>query len=874
MRFVYFVILIIAIYLLFLWRKATKRRKQEMEEKLRREAEEIRLSLADIQNANTDFSRIMTGEKGYFSNYLLQNWKTSVEHFYIKLASLPYQIVPFNESEKATLDVFVDNYSNGEYLRSNFNKHFIDKELNEYCSYFDNIEKRKLDIQQRTAIVTDEDNNIIIAGAGSGKTTTIVGKVGYIIHRYKIPPDQILLISFTNKSAATLASRINIPGIEAKTFHKLGKDVITNTEQKQPTIFDENQFNHLVSGFFKDLLCNPNFLKKVTSYFTNFIKPEKSQDDFKNQGEYYQYLKDQNFSTYKVQEIPHNGRITYKREVVKSIEECKIANFLLFNNIDYAYESPYEKETATQKHRQYKPDFTIFSNGQKIYLEHYAINKSGNVPAFFADPDNGKTLEQATKEYTDGIKWKRELHTKYGTTLIETYSHEMFDNTLFDNLSEKLIAAGVLITPKASKEVWDIISESAKDEVDGFISLFQTFITLMKSNNYSIEDVKKRNKEERNTFLRIRNELFLEIIEPIYQKYCQYLEDRKEIDFSDMINKATQYIASGRYEKKLSYIIIDEFQDISIGRYQLIKAIKDRNPACKLFCVGDDWQSIYRFSGSDISLFKEFSNYFGCTFLAKIETTYRFHDPLISLSSDFILKNPNQTRKQLRGFNSNKFTTYRMVYSRSENQDDTEALQNVFDELIRTGKAKGKEILILGRYSFDLLRIKNQENIFQIDKSKGIINYNTRLLTGENYRISAQFMTIHKSKGLEADIVIVINCNSGKLGFPSGISDDPVLNLLLSSADQFENGEERRLFYVAMTRAKEITYFITDIFSKSKFITELEGKEQDSKIKKCPKCKTADLVKKSGVKNGRPWSFYGCTNYIYGCEYKDWVTKT
>ncbi len=880
MRFFIAIIIAIAGYLYYLWDKGEKRKKKEEEERLAKEAE-IRKQLLEsinghLPNIRTSvtrfFSRLKNFDAGYFTNHELLAWKKSASQLYEAVKGKSYNNIGLDTKDTAAIQLLLDYFQNGTTHRENYNKEFIQHELKKYSSFFDNVENRKLDNQQRNAIITDEDNNIIIAGAGSGKTTTIVGKVGYVIKRYNVPPDQILLISFTNKSASTLASRINIPGVEAKTFHKFGKDVIAEIEQKQPTIFDENQYKQLITGFFNELLGNPAYLHKVTSYFTDFLKPEKSQDEFNNQGEYFQYLKDQNFNTYKVQEVPYRGRTTFKREVVKSIEECKIANFLLFNSIKYEYEYPYEYETATQKHRQYKPDFTILLNGDKVYLEHFAISKNGKVPHFFANADRGQTIEQATKEYVEGIKWKRELHKEHGTTLIETYSHEMFDNVLFEKLTPKLIAAGVQVRPKTSEEIWKIISESAKDEIDSFITLFQTFISLMKSNNYSIDDVKNRNKQVKSKFHQQRNSLFIEIITPIFEKYQKYLSGRKEIDFSDMINKAAQFIATGKYKKKFSYVIIDEFQDISIGRYQLVKAIKDINPACKLFCVGDDWQSIYRFSGSDIALFKEFEKYFGYTEKAKIETTYRFHDPLITLSSDFILKNPNQTRKELRGLGNNKSSTYHIAYSISENEDDTYALQSIFNELLLSGKAKGKEIFILGRYSFDIDRLKNEGNIFYIDKGNGIVNYAIKPNEGEILRISAQFMTVHKAKGLEADIIIVINCNSGKHGFPSGMSDDPVLNLLLSEADQFENGEERRLFYVAMTRAKELVYFVADSSYKSKFIAELEVGDDNSEIKKCPKCITADLVKRSGVKNGKQWAFYGCSNFMYGCSYQEWVT--
>jgi DNA helicase IV len=266
----------------------------------------------------------------------------------------------------------------------------------------------------------------------------------------------------------------------------------------------------------------------------------------------------------------------------------------------------------------------------------------------------------------------------------------MADGSLFENLEKRLVEKGIQLSPMNDDEIWKIISEVAKDEVDGFLQLVQTFITLMKSNNYQVIDVLGRNEEVSDKFNRKRNALFLKIIQPIFDKYQQYLRDRKEIDFSDMINKAAAYVANKQFDKKYSYIIIDEFQDISISRYQLVRAVKNNNPSCKLFCVGDNWQSIYRFSGSDISLFTHFENYFGHTERLKIQTTYRFHDPLIKLSSDFFLKNPNQEKKQLHGVGALKSTKHKIVYSFSDDQDDSMALKQIFDEIILTGHAEGK----------------------------------------------------------------------------------------------------------------------------------------------------------------------------------------
>ncbi len=850
-----------------------ERIKKELEAEHARQKELTRQTLFDffktkldrIRKANNQFSKYLDLNTGYFTNYQLSIWKGEQTSLLKEIEGKSFDNIQLSSEEISSIKTIKEYFNNAVNLRNNFNKHFIEEELKKYSIFFDSVEGRKLDIQQRTAIITDEDNNIVIAGAGAGKTTTIVGKVNYIIDRYKVDSKEILLISFTNKSASTLADRISINGINAKTFHKFGKDIIVEAEERQPSIFEEAQFKPLITKFFTELIKNERYLDLVTDYFTNFLKPPKTQFEFENQGDYIQYIKDQNFRTYKVIEFQGRGGLTYNMEVVKSVEECKIANFLLFHGLNYEYEFPYEYDTANEKFRQYKPDFTIIQNGKKVYIEHFGISRNGNVPSWFTSTG----AQSAREKYHEDMIWKRETHKKNGTTLIETYSYEMSEDILFTNLTEHLSTAGIVLNPKSPAEIWSIINNAAKEEVKSFIMLFGSFINLMKSNNYGLAEVINKNKQTQSNFFKKRNSLFIEIIKPIFERYEIHLTERNEIDFSDMINRASKHIASGKHKRTFKYVIIDEFQDISIGRYQLIKAIKTHNPSCKLFCVGDDWQSIYRFSGSDIALFKEFENFFGFTVKSKIETTYRFHNPLISLSSDFIQKNPNQARKELKSASNKKNTGYKIHYSVNNNHDDTNALLNIFNELLTTVEdIKDKEITILGRYSFDIDRIKNESGILQINTENNIVSYKG---------LKAQFMTIHKAKGLEADIIIVLNCNSGKFGFPSEMSDDQVLNLLLSEADQFENGEERRLFYVAMTRAKENIYFVADSAFKSKFIAELEVESGQAPNKKCPACKTADiLVRKSGTAiNGNKYKFFGCTNYLYGCTYTttEWLNN-
>lgn len=877
----FFLLVLLVLTGVWFYRKLQEkeRKKKEFEAEIvrQREIERQRLfdffkaKLESIKTANNQFAKHLDLKNGYFTNCQLTVWKSQQINLKNEIKGKPFNFIQLSSEEVNSITTFNDYFDNAIKLRNEFNNLFVKEELKKYSTFFDSIEGKKLDLQQRTAIVTDEDNNIIIAGAGSGKTLTIIGKIRYLLDRYKITPEEILLISFTRKSANDLAKRIaaqGIKGITAKTFNAFGLEVVLNVNNgREPiNVFenDRGQLKTLLQSIFNTLINNPSYLSKVTDYFIDYLKEPKSQFEFENHGRYIQYLKDQNYRPYKIESI---GGYQMRR-IVKSIEECKIANFLYFNGIDYKYSEPYEFNVTDYNHVQYCPDFSIYQNGKRIYLEHYGINGEGNVPSWFSANGN----QNANEKYKESMKWKERTHLNNKTILIKTFSYEMFDGTLYENLTNRLNENGIVLNPKTQEEIWEIINENAKEEVKGFIDLFETYINLIKSNNYAISDLVRKNKSLDEAFQRKRNAIFLEIIEPIFNHYQNFLRDENQIDFSDMINKAVNYILMEEFPKKFSYVIIDEFQDISKGRYQLVKGIKTINPTCKLFCVGDDWQSIYRFSGSDIALFKEFENYFGWTVKSKIETTYRFEEPLISMSSNFITKNKNQSDKIIKGVQL-KSTHHKIVYSPNQYPpDDTYVLKEILDELIESDNLiETKKIYLLGRYKFDIDRVRNSENTFEIEygnQDKNIkIAYSNPLK-----KLVVEFLTVHKAKGLESDIVIILNCNAGKHGFPSQISDDPVLNLLLSAADQFPNGEERRLFYVAMTRAKEQTYFIAESSAKSQFITELEVESNNNAIRKCPVCIEGDIVRRQGLTSGRRWAFWDCSNKLnYKCSFqKEW----
>lgn len=846
-----------------------KRRLEAIEAKRLRDKKIVEDLHPEVIKSNKTFSKFTLYKSGYFNNNKLVFWKQSNSDLRKKLNKYNLEALGLDVSIISEINQLNHNFNNGESIRKNFNKDFVDFELNENDLLFSNIEGQSLDHQQRISIVKDEDHNLVIAGAGSGKTTTVAGKVTYVIERFNVNPEDILLITFTKKASDEMKYRIMEKmhiDIEVNTFHSFGRKVIGEVTHNMPTVIEEKQLYLEMKNIFSTLFKNNQFANNVIRFITEFRVETKDENDFKSHGEYINYLKDNNIRTYKTSEVEINGKKTLMRDYCKSLEEVQIANFLFLNSVNYKYEEPYEHITADNRYAQYKPDFYL--PDYDIYIEHFGlIDRNNNVPHWFSSSNN----QSAKEKYNSGIAWKRETHAKNKTTLIETFSYENKEGVLLENLKEKLENQGVVFKQRTSEEIWKILNSIAKEEVSSLDTLISTFLNLYKSNNYTIKNITDQISTYSDKKIKDRYYLFLEIFTPILKNYNEFLKSNNLIDFSDMINDATAYIETNKFKNKFKYIIIDEFQDTSIGRYNLINALLKNNKSCRLFAVGDDWQSIYRFAGSDISLFTQFEKHFGITEFSKIETTYRFGKSMIDISSRFILTNPNQTVKKLKSIKDDNVIPIEIIYSSSFRNDDPFPLIEALNQINKENLENDKKltILALSRYNFIIELYKERSDLFSVFFDQNENNYT--IVYSELPHLEIKFLSVHRSKGLQADYVVLLNCVSGQFGFPSEQSDDPILNLLLSKSDQFTNGEERRLFYVALTRSKRKTFITTNRSYKSKFINEIDPNYIEDPVNKCPICKLGDRIKREGInRNGRPYIRYSCSNWRFGCEYLAW----
>ena len=797
-------------------------------------------------------------------NYFSHNWKQKLLLWHknaipkVKKFKEDYAEYISSEDEKF-FEKFYNKPETFETDTKQANERYINQELNDNSDLFDDLDGKSLDSQQREAIVVDEDAVKVIAGAGSGKTFTIQGKVKYLTEKRDVDPSEILAISFSNASVDDLKERIAEP-IDIKTFHKVGKDILTQYNQYSRP--DTSALKRIIKRYLtKKALKNEDISKKLIEFFSFYINVPPSDDDIKYEGDLLDWQEGVDFSTLK-RRFKNKQRETLNNEIVRSYEELYIANFLFIYGIKYTYEKIYsypnknfEREFNKFKEflfsfneeipdelknditkdllnltdifeeyeiKDYLPDFYL--DDYNIYIEHFGLNRNC---------ENHLIGGKSSEEYVKEMEWKRKVHKKYGTTLIETFSYYQSENRLLTRLAEKLQAQGVEFNEIDYREVYRILLENKTiKEWEDFIVLLKTFIELFKGNNYDETKFKEFYDYVgglKDSFSKDRTIAFLKIVEEIYNDYEAYLLKIKKIDFNDMINKASDCIVKNGLDLPYKYIIVDEYQDTSFTRYNLLRNICDSIGA-KIMVVGDDWQSIYSFSGCDVNIFTKFDNFFDVCETRYIEKTYRNSQQLIDASSNFVMKNPDQTRKELK---SSKSLKYPIKLVNFDNDfDEILKFELIIKNIINQSAFKNKKILILGRNNkdiFNLLKNFNVENEygkrkFEIlgDEDKLRKNKFVKIVYRESPDVNIEYRTVHQSKGLECDNVILINLKNWKAGFPNKMVDDPVLNFVKRNGDSFSYAEERRLFYVALTRTKNNVYLLSPYFKSSVFVQELK----------------------------------------------------
>ena len=686
---------------------------------------------------------------------------------------LRVDLLPENDPARGQVEDIRDFLQEYERKRIQLNQIFIANETVAMSEFFEHVENDPLTGRQRQAVLVNEENNLVIAGAGSGKTSTITARVGYLVKRGLAAPENILVLAFNKAAAAELSERIEPiagSGVSAMTFHKFGLNVISEALGKKPDIANAEEDSLgkklKIHDIIKEACQNEAFAKQLLRYFKYYLVPYQDLTSFKNQEEYINYL-----TKYELRSL--------KGEKVKSYGELLIANFLYLNGVDYEYEAKYEHNTASRHRRQYKPDFYLLKAG--IYIEYLALDRQGNTPSYINKD-----------KYTDDLEWKRRLHKTKSTELVEIMCYHTMEKNLETELDRHLKQHGVEYQPISPKQAFDRINKLG--EITSFASLIHSFLSHFKSNNWTFDGL--REKAKRHQFPE-RSLAFVGIFQTLYNEYQRRLEDLGSIDFDDMIRNAVNCLESGKTQpacSRFTHILVDEFQDISKGRARLLLALKKHGPAKTLFCVGDDWQSINRFAGSDLSIMREFEDTFGNSETTALDKTFRYNNLITEFTTNFVLKNPNQIRKEI---SSPRTVETPQVFVIIDNEKESVLLEQALQHINDQNLENVKSVLVLGRY-------------------RDLKPHDFKSLANQFPEFSLTFRTVHGSKGLQADHVIVLGMNSGKYGFPCQRIDDPVMELVLPEAEEFEYAEERRLFYVACTRTKNTLYLINGIPEKGR----------------------------------------------------------
>ncbi|EAQ47320.1 helicase IV [Roseobacter sp. MED193] len=671
----------------------------------------------------------------------------------------------------------------------------LERDLTQWESFLDKVEIQPLSAEQRRAVLSEEDATLVLAGAGSGKTSVITAKATYLLKSGIREPGEILPLAFGREAANEMASRIGQAcnaQVKAWTFHALAYHIIGDVEGTKPPLAshagDQKRYSAVIRRILRQLVANDKKIADMLfDWFTQFPIECGSEWDYETKHAWYTHVESLNLRT-------------LQGEKVRSYEEFLIANWLYRNGIEYEYEPQYEHRLPDSGRRGYTPDFRLTESG--IYIEHFGVRKEKSPIGF------GEMLVTAPfvdrKEYLASMEWKRKIHASLETQLIETYSYERQEGRLLEALAEKL-GPHVTLRPRAIETIYDRVVEMG--HIDSFTQLLGTFLLQFKGGSYTRAGC--QSKADRLN-MGERGKAFLAVFEPVLRQYQIELGER--IDFEDMVLRAAGYVESGAYQSPFRHILVDEFQDISQDRARLVGALKTQHGDARIFAVGDDWQSIYRFAGADIHIMRSFGSRFGGEFgpqkdihqVVDLGRTFRSVDKIALAARRFVLQNPAQIEKTIIPAAEAEGPALRVVWTKRAKQENEllETLANLTE--VRTedrGSGKVASVLLLARYRHE------RPDMAAIGRKFP--------------NLSLSFKTIHGSKGLEADHVVILGCNNGKYGFPSEITDDPILSLVSPEGEPFQHAEERRIMYVAMTRARTTVTLLASEAEPSCFVREL-----------------------------------------------------
>ena len=667
-----------------------------------------------------------------------------------------------------------------------------------------------LNDKQREAVISEDKRILVLAGAGSGKTKTLLQKLIYLIEEKGVSPSNILAITFTKNATNEMIDRLIISadttgqyermlvdkslskiekekerynqqkkykwidGLTVRTFHSfcynvLRHDGVNEFDNKFKIIGDEKRDE-------EDELSKNVAPETVFEVFHKLLIDQCEDTDYLLRLKRYilDYIIDK-IHKQEVKYLPKDGKYFTSLDGIKvrSKSELFIADWFYRHSIKYEYEP-----LLNVKDFAFHPDFYI--PDANLYIEHIS-DKS------FSTKD------------------KEEQFKKGNLLLVKTYESMTKDSALFNH------SLDTIVKNRLPSNYHKNISLTYREEFNGYHENVKDFVAqimritdMIKVENIDLKTVKENASKDQHE--RVRN--FYELAIPIVEKYINYCTDKSYLDFNDLISRSTSLFQNhsdiaNKYKSKFQYILVDEFQDVNNLQVDLIKLLL--TDQTQLFCVGDDWQSIYGFRGSNVSYIVEFENHFPNSKVVKLNLNYRSTQNIVGASNEVIKHNKFKVEKEI---HSSKKSEHKIVVYAGSNDEDN--IQFCLDRV--------KELLDDGLTNEDILFLYRRTHMFNPGAYSGKPSYSK-----EFYKegIKVQAKTIHASKGLEAKVVFILGLTEGNGGFPDIWLEDRIFQIIKKANHDLLLEEERRLFYVAITRAKDKLFLITEKGNESSFLKEI-----------------------------------------------------
>jgi DNA helicase-4 len=712
--------------------------------------------------------------------------------------------------EKKLRQIFLPRIQQDQQFFRTYNQTYLQQHKQQYHDFFagnGSSKKFALNNEQIDAILVNDTANIISAGPGSGKTRMLTMRIAFYVLQKKFAPDEILVLAFNRSAAEEIRIRLkqqyHLDDVEIATFHSIGLKILRQMYQNEGRSLNiESDSGSIILPMIKSALKEDEIFRAAfLTYVFKYIEPLEFESDGS------------------VRELQYQAQVLQKYHAidgtaVRSIAERDIANFFITHGIAYQYEPEVNWCDFEDESQSYHPDFYL--PAYDIYLEHWAVEEGQEVPSWF-DGDASKYLRTR--------KWKVKQFAKHGKTLWETDYAIWKAQCLEKELEQYCRLYHIPCIPVHSADLLQYVQKFLPKEELLFGLITQA---ILAAKIYGFTPVTfRRHIESQLAQMTRKSEAFFSLVFPIYELYEQHLRRHGKIDFQDMISLAVTFLAqnSDSFENtpeksfftNYRMIFVDEFQDISWQRLRLIQLLAGLNDACRICCVRDDWQAIYGFTGASNKFMVYHDQYFESPRLLQLLHNYRnppeilqFGQAIIQKTKDFLPKTfhptnvPGTRPIYLTRIDARTEAHYRIAQA--------EAVRSLILNLIRTGTPPS-DIMVLARYNFLLAQVQEVCQAPDLDMKIPIALEKE----GKIVIPGVQFFTMHRSKGLEAPVVIIVGIHQGLLGVPSQMNDEVEMQFINPDLSDPAD-EERRLFFVAVTRAIKQLYLFTWLNHESEFL--------------------------------------------------------